>query len=320
MIYFLKIIGVILILVGIVAAYYGPLEIYVFYLFSEGGRFHYTGFGIGSFWFAALVVQNIAYYIIAGLLIPIGIGHVKLRRWALTLTQLYIWFWLGAGISIICNLIVLIPSVFKLDVSQNVLATRSAIIGVFSFFFLVLLPVIALWFYKSEKTRLVFEEHDLNTNWVERYPFALLALVFLFANIIIVMHIAIFLQGVFPLFGKILIGRESVYIISFFILILGVLIYGIVQLKIWAWWGSLIYISFLTISSIMSFLRYSFYDIITMMNLPADEMEFLDRMTLLRNYHLAVLFAIPLLITLGLIIYSKRYFVKGGNFRQSTAS
>lgn len=80
---FLKLIGVILILAGIVAVYYGPLEIHCYYLFSEGGRFHYDGFEIGSSGFAALVVQNIGYYIIAALLIPVGIGHVKLRRWAL---------------------------------------------------------------------------------------------------------------------------------------------------------------------------------------------------------------------------------------------
>jgi len=125
----IKTIGVILILVGIVGAYYGPLEIYVNYLFSEGGRFHYDGFGFGSFWFAALVVQNVGYYIIAALLIPIGIGHVKLRRWALTLTQLYIWFWLGTGILLIGNMIGRIPSLLRLDIGNKDLILRSSIIG-----------------------------------------------------------------------------------------------------------------------------------------------------------------------------------------------
>ena len=45
---FLRIIGVVLVVVGLIAAYYGPLEIFVFYLFSDGGRFHYDGFGMGS--------------------------------------------------------------------------------------------------------------------------------------------------------------------------------------------------------------------------------------------------------------------------------
>jgi hypothetical protein len=90
---FLRVIGFVLVLFGLVAAYYGPLEIFVFYLFSEGGQFHYDGFSVGSFWFAALVVQNIGYYIIAALFLPVGIGHLKQCRWALTFTQLYLWVW-----------------------------------------------------------------------------------------------------------------------------------------------------------------------------------------------------------------------------------
>ncbi len=319
LILFLKTIGAILILVGIVAAYYGPLEIFVFYLFSEGGRFHYAGFGIGSFWFAALVVQNIGYYIIAALLIPVGIGHVKLRRWALTLTQLYTWFWLGAGILFISNSIVLIPSAFRFYPNRDVLVVRLVIIGVSSFIFLVLLPVLALWFYRSDRVRLVFEEHDSNRYWTEKFPLPLVALLLLFVIIIMVMHIAIFFQSMFPIFGRIMLGRQSVYIVSLCILIMGILIYGTVRLKTWAWWSSLAFVSLLTISSVMSFARHSFYDIIIMMKLPAYEMELLDKLEFLHDYHLVGLVAIPLLITLGLVIYSKRYYEKSDNSGQLTA-
>ncbi len=94
---FLRLLGGALLLVGLVGAYYGPLEIFVFYLFSEGGQFYYDGFGMGSLWFAYLVVQNLGYYIIAAICIPIGLGHIWLRRWALTLARLTLWFTLGSG-------------------------------------------------------------------------------------------------------------------------------------------------------------------------------------------------------------------------------
>jgi hypothetical protein len=308
LIYFLKTIGIILTLVGLVAAYYGPLEINVFYLFSEGGRFYYEGFGFGSFWFAALVVQNIGYYAIAALLIPVGIGHVQLRRWALTLTRLYCWFWLGAGISLIVNLVVLIPPALRLGLSRAVLMVRSAGIGVSSFSFLVLLPVLALWFYKSKKVSLLFEERDSNNYWTERFPFSLLAVLLLFVIIILVMHIAMFLQSMFPMFGQILLGRQAAYVNTACIVILGLLIYGTVRLRMWAWWGSLVFISLLTISSVMSFTRYSFYELINMLNFPAYEMGFLDKFKLFYDFHLVGLLATPLLVALGLIIYSKKFF------------
>ena len=318
--YFLRTVGVALILVGIVAAYYGPLEIFVFYLFSECGRFYYDGFGMGSFWFAALVVQNIGYYVIAALFIPVGIGHVKLRRWALSLTQLYIWFWLGAGILLFGDFILLIPSVLRLDLSQDVLLFQLVTVGVSSLFFLVLLPILALWLYKRETVKLAFEEHDSNKYWTERYPFPLLVLLLLYVIMIVAMHTAIFFQGLFPMFGQILLGRPAAYIIALCILTLGILIYGTVQLKKWAWWSSLVYISLLTVSSVMSFSGHRFYDIIVMMNLPTYEMELLDKMVILHDYPLVGLFAAPLLITLGLVIYSRRYFENSNNFGKSNAS
>jgi hypothetical protein len=305
----LKIVGFALILVGLVAAYYGPLEIFVFYLFSEGGRFHYDGFGVGSIWFAALVVQNIGYYVIAAICIPIGIGHLKLRRWALTLTQLYIWFWLGAGILLAANLIALIPQTFNLELSQDQLITRLAIIGVFTFFSLILLPVLTLWFYRNKKVSSLFWENDPYTYWTENFPFPLLALLLLYVIMIIVLHTAIFLQSLFPVFGQIIFGRQSVYLISLCILILGILTVGIIQLKDWAWWGSLVYLSLLSVSSLISFSQHSFYEIIQMMSLPTFEKELLEELTLVHDFYLVGLVAAPLLAALGLLIYSKRYFI-----------
>ena len=316
----LKIIGVVLVLIGIVAAYYGPLEIFVFYLFSEGGQFHYEGFGVGSFWFAVLVVHNIGYYIIVALCIPVGIGYIKLRRWVLTITILYLWLWLGAGILLVSDFMLLIPTILNLDISQDILYPRLVIVGISLLVALIIFPVLALLFYKSEKVKLVFEEDINDEYWIERYPNSILAILLLFVIMIIVMHIAIFFQSVFPMFGQIMLGRQSVYIIALCILIMGILIYGIAQLKTWAWWGSIVFISLLTISSIMTFSRFSLYDIILKMGLPAYEMELLNKMTVIHDIHLTVSIAYPLIAVLGLTIYSKRYYGQGEKVDKSNTS
>ena len=84
-------IGIPLLSVGIVAAFMGPIEMYCFYLFSEGGRFHYEGFGFGSFMFGNIASQIIGYYLIAFVCIPLGYGHLKKRRWARTLALTALW-------------------------------------------------------------------------------------------------------------------------------------------------------------------------------------------------------------------------------------
>lgn len=309
----LRLFGLGFLLVGLVAAYYGPLEIYVFYLFANGGRFHYDGFGMGSFWFAALVVHNLGYYAVAAAFIPLGVGHLKLRRWALTLTQLSLWFWIGIGILLSGNFIMLIPAALALARAQPVLLTRGAIIGVAAVLSLLVLPILAMRFYRSEQIRLVFVQYDTNQYWTERYPFPLLAVLLLFVIMILGLHIAIFFQSLFPFFGSILLGRPAVYLVALCILLLGILIYGTVQLKPWAWWGSVVYVSVLSVSTAWSFSRYRVYDIILMLKLPAYEMAFLGKLPLVQEVYLVGLLTPPLLMALALIVYSRRYFGYGGN-------
>ena len=80
----LAIIGVLFLLLGIVAAFFGPIEMYCFYLFSEGGRFHYEGFGFGSFMFGNIATQIIGYYVIAIVDTPNSLKCVRHPRRSVT--------------------------------------------------------------------------------------------------------------------------------------------------------------------------------------------------------------------------------------------
>ena len=94
----LVLIGILLLAAGIVIGFFGPLEMYCFYLFSEGGRFHYEGFGFGSFLFGNIAAQIIGYYLIGIVGVGLGYGHLAMRRWARKLTLTLLWFWVIFGI------------------------------------------------------------------------------------------------------------------------------------------------------------------------------------------------------------------------------
>ena len=126
-------IGVLLLLAGIPIALLGPLEMYCFYLFSEGGRFHYPGFGFGSFMFGNIASQIAGDYLIAIVLIPLGYGHLKTRRWARTLSLALLWVWLivGAPLTIVIF--------FVLSASKDIsLGTAIAAMVVLALSYLVL--------------------------------------------------------------------------------------------------------------------------------------------------------------------------------------
>jgi len=168
--------------------------------------------------------------------------------------------------------------------------------------------MLLLWFYKRESIQAVFKGREGQDTWIASFPFPVLALLLSYAVMIVGLHVTIFFQGMFPMFGQIWLGRPAAYAIALCVVILGILIYGTVQLKKWAWWGGWISLALLSISTLLSFAGRSIYDLILMMNLPAYEMEYLNRMILFHNVPLAGLLVPPLLLTLGLILYSRKYF------------
>ena len=297
----LVLIGVLLLLVGLACAVLGPVEIYCFYLFSEGGPFYYEGFGFGSFMFGNIASQIIGYYLIAIVCIPLGYGHLRMRRWAGTLSLTLLGFWLVAGVPLIVVFMFILFSAKELSLAGALIAVISTILSY------TLVPGLLIWFYRSRDVKLTFETRDPNSYWIEAVPLPVLVLGSLFLLYAIALHILIFFNGIFPVFGVWLFDLQGVLLIDILIVCLAGLIWGTLRLRTWAWWGSLAYFGLMTLSSILTLSRSSLLDILSAMNLPKMETEILQRMPL-HGLHFAPLIGIPLLATLGLIVYSKRYF------------
>lgn len=297
--------GVVLLLVGVAVAFIGPLEIYCFYLFSEGGRFHYEGFGIGSFMFANIGSQILGYYLIAALTIPLGYGHVRRLRWARTLSLTLLGFWLVSGIPL------LVAFLFILVTSKGVTIFTGSLVVVLLALSYTVIPILLIRFYRSRDVRLTFERHDPGSYWIERIPLPVLVVCSLLFFAIVVLHILILFNSVFPFFHTLLFDFQGLLLIDLSVMALVGLIWGTLRLRPWAWWGSVLYWSLLTFSSIAALSRSSLADILSGMKFAPLEMEALGGMPL-HGVHFALLAGIPLLVTWGLIVYSRRYFSQGG--------
>jgi len=299
----LVVIGLLLLLVGIVAAFFGPIEIYCFYLFSEGGRFHYEGFGFGSFMFGNIACQIIGYYVIAIVALPLGYGHLKVRRWARPLAVTLLWSWLVVGVPLtIIGLLILVTAK---DLSLT--AVLIAIILLALAYFAI--PGLLIRFYQSRNVRATFEAQDPTLHWLETRHIPILVLCTLYVFYIVVLHIPIFFNGAFPLFGVFFFDLPGMFLLDVSILCLVPLAWGTLRSRRWAWWGALGYFLLMTLSSMMTLFKSSYSDILAGMNFPPREMEFLGGLPI-QGSHFALLIGIPLLATLGVIIWSRRYFVR----------
>jgi hypothetical protein len=297
----LGIIGVLLLMVGVGAAFLGPLEMYCFYLFSEGGPFHYEGFGFGSFMFGNLATQIMGYYLIAIVLIPLGYGHLRRRRWARDLSLTLLWVWLVVGVPVIVVFLFILFS--SKDLS---LATAVAFLVALALSY-PLIPALLIWFYQSRNVRLTLEATKPKPSWVDRYPVPILVLCCLLLFYIVVLHVLIFFRAIFPLFGFWLVDLPGFLLIDLSILWLAFLIWGTLRFRVWAWWGVLFYFGLLAISVILTLAGSRYSGILARLSFPPTEMQALQGLPL-EGYHFAVLAGLPLLLTLGWIVYSKRYF------------
>lgn len=294
-------IGVLLLFLGIAVALLGPVEMYCFYLFSEGGRFHYEGFGFGSFMFGNIASQIIGYYLIAMVSIPLGYGHLKVRRWARTLSLALLRFWLVVGMPLIVVLFFTLVTAKDLPVGAVVVVIIALLLSY------LLIPWLLIRFYRSRDIRRTFEAMDPRTYWVEELPIPILVLSALYLFYAVVLHIPIFFNGLFPLFGTFLSGLQGIFLLDISILLLICLAWGTLKRRAWAWWGSLRALGLLAFSTILTFSKTGYLELLSKLEFPPTEIGFLDGIPL-QGFHLAAFFGIPLLDTLGMLILSKRHF------------
>lgn len=162
-------------------------------------------------------------------------------------------------------------------------------------------------FYRSQNVRRIFEAKDANSYWIESLPIPVLVLAVLFAFYAIAMHVPLFFNGVFPLFGIWLSDIQGVVALDISIAGLAFLTLGLLRRRAWAWWGSVGYFGLLTFSSVATLVQSSLSEILSVLRLLPTEAGILEGVPL-QGAHLAALIGIPLIVTLGVIVVSRRYF------------
>jgi hypothetical protein len=293
--------GAVLLLIGLVSAFYGPIEMYCFYLFGEGGRFAYSGFGFGSLMFANIAAQIAGYYAIAAALIPLGYGHLARRRWVRPLALAFLGFWRLLGLPL-C-LVFMLALIASKEVTLPVVL---AFVVLLAAAYLVL-PGLLRRFYRSRDLRGTLAARDAGEHWLERIPIPVLTLCLLYLFYEIALHLPILLSGLYPLFGVFLSELPGIAALDLSILLLGALTWGTFKRYAWAWWAGLAYWGWLAASTIVTFARTSYPELLALLALPPREIDFLDGVPL-QGIHLAAFFGLVFLLPLSWLLVCKKYF------------
>jgi len=300
----LAVIGIALLAIGVGCALLGPVELYCFYLFAEGGRFHYAGFGFGSFLFAIIALQIVGYYVIAAVCLPLGYGHLGLRRWARNVALAGLSFWLAAGIPLVFIFLAMFV-MFKDPSAATLLATLPLMLLLYP-----VLPIVLAWFYRSRDVVKTFEAADPEPHWTDRLPLTFLALCMLYTFFILVIHTAVLFRGAFPFFGTLVTDLRGFELIAGAMALLGLLLGGTLKRQRWAWWGGLAYFFTAIVSLLLTFSRLSWAELLSAMAFPTLETQALSGIPA-SGWHIVAFLAPPLLATLGVVLVSRRHFTAG---------
>jgi hypothetical protein len=296
----LKALGIALLLAGVACAFLGPVELHVFYLFSEGGRFHFDGFRFGSFMFANIAVQVLAYYLAAAVLIPLGYGHAFLRRWVRPLAIALLWTWILLGVPLLIVLFFMTVSVKEFSTVRGIGFILLLLLSYFA------VPWIGIRFYRGRNIHGTLEAHDPRPSALEALPLPILVICLLDLFFLIALHVLL-LNGLFPVFGALAGGLDGCYLTSAAVLILGLLLWGTWKQYAWAWWGSAICYAALAASWIATFARISYASLLPWLQFAPAEIKALSGIPL-RGYEIGLFVGLPMLACLVVILTSRRYF------------
>ncbi len=297
----IKGIGVIFLVIGIVAAVMGPIEMYCFYLFGSGGRFHYPGFGFGSLMFANVAVQIAGYYLIAAVFVPLGYGHLTLRGWARALVEALLWCWMVVGVPLVVFFVLVLLQAKPLSTSVLPL------LGLVCVMLYPIAPAGLLYFYRRADVRAAFDSHDAIRTRLDKIPLSILVHGILLTFFVLVHHLPILFNGLVPFMGSFLVAMDGFTLSAFVILGLVLLSVGVFARRMWAWWGSILYLVFMGVSTILTLLKVNFQEMIGLVDFPAKEYAALKNVPI-ESVHMLIVILMPMLLALIVFIRSHRDF------------
>ncbi|MBN1580118.1 MAG: hypothetical protein JXA89_05405 [Anaerolineae bacterium] len=297
----LLVIGGAFLLLGFGAAFLGPLEMICFYFFAEGGRFAYEGFGFGSFMFGNIAAQIIGYYVIAAIAIPLGYGHLTVRRWARTLSLALLWAWLVVGLPL--SLVLLLILLMSKDLTLFVALVAIGLVAAFYF----IIPWLLIRFYKSRDVQLTFGQRDPEPDRLGTIPIPVLVLSALYLLGAVLLHVPIFFRGIFPLFGLFLFDLPGFLLLDFSIWACVILAWGTLRRKSWAWWGALAGVGLMIVSTTITLLAMDYHEVLAQMRFAPLEMQALQGIPA-RGVYVALFVGGPMVVTWIVIVCSKRHF------------
>ncbi|WP_298860064.1 hypothetical protein [uncultured Gimesia sp.] len=264
---------------------------------------------------AQMLVPTIGIYaLLAVLLIWLGVGSILARRWARALTLVLGWMWLACGILAMIMIVSWGPNLFNMagqdkQVPKEMLVFMQVVMtGTIGCMYLFL-PGIFVFFYQSKHVKATCDMRDPHVRWTDKCPLPVLAMSLMLGYGSLSFFYSASYGFVTPFFGILLKGVPGGLVMFAFTLLSAYLAWATYQLKIAAWWTTLVvYITF-GVSAIITFSRIDMMDLYREINFPEEQLKLIEKSGMIDRMNMPLMFGMSFVVFVGYMLWVRRYFV-----------
>jgi hypothetical protein len=265
----------------------------------------------------AQMIPAAAFYLVLTVaFVWLGIGSIRARRWAWTLTVVLSWMWLiMGGVGFVFVMLIAGPMMSAAMEQQAKMPPQALVImqivtGSCVGCIYIFLPALFLVFYQRESVRATCQRRDPQVPWTDRCPMPVLALSILFAWSALCMPATAATGFVIPVFGVILSGAAGAAVILPLTLVVAYLAWGMYRLQMAAWWGTLL-LFIVGILNMVTFSRTGLMEMYKKMQMPAAQLEMIRKSGMIEaiSRWMPWMGLVGGIVWLGYLLYVRSYFV-----------
>jgi len=258
----------------------------------------------------------VLYGIIAAVLIELGIGSCKTRRWSRALSLIVAWSWLAMGVISLGAMVFFLPSMLKAapqPQGQPLPESARIVVMLISMLFMgilfVVVPSMLVFFYQGRHVRATCEAHDRSPCWTDACPLPILALsLWLGFGALSMLTLPFSTNGVLPLFGKLLTGLVGSLCCVGLAALWAYSAWAVYRLRVVGWWLVLTSLGVMAVSAWVTFTQIDLLEMYRVMGYPEKQIEMMKQFSFVQGHSLAyfsVAWAIPMF---AFLLFVKRYF------------
>ncbi|HUA15408.1 MAG TPA: hypothetical protein VMG31_08925 [Verrucomicrobiae bacterium] len=305
--------GVFQIILGLLAALMIPLV-------ALGALFSRLAPG-GAMRPAQILSAAATYATISAVLIVLGIGSIRSRRWARALTLITAWYWLIMGALTTVLLTAMLPVAMRTalqgqnaagapspEVSAGVMAVILTVIITLMAFFLIVVPLAFVVFYSRRDVAATCRDRDPIPRWTDRAPLPVLGASVVYLGGALYLLVTGLTTPMFPFFGRYLTGISGMLC---FLAVAGLDLYlaaALFRLKSLGWWIAITTLPLRLTSMTLTFLRADIFEAYSRAGFSDTQLRMLSTNPMFRGHVMLWWSLFSMVLFFGYLLWIRRYF------------